>query len=943
MKKIVYCPENQIPALICFNGDLEFTYTPEIGNVLPPTLPDSSLFTTTMPVPGYWDDNIERLKAEPFWSKAHFNPKFQHIDFPMADSPPDGSFPYLLGVGWYRIKFHASAVWTTYQVILNVGGVRLEAWVWLNSNFVGHHLGHSTPFNMLINSWLRTGKDNELIIAVANTRTDRSGCVLRGYQGVSGGIYRPVYLRVAGSIYVKDCYIQSINRNQIKWIVELSGCLDKALMLKWTIRDPKTKTIIASDTVPVDRCYIEWETESFGIRSWSDHEPNLYLVDINLYRGNKIMDTHSQIFGLRKLECDGIGLHLNGRPIMLRGITEHCYFPLTCTPPLDVISYREIIRRLKEIGFNWIRFHTWVPSEEYMQAADELGMMIQVEPPVGFEEQEWIDILRTCRKHPSVVIYCCGNEELLDEDKIEKLKQMSALCRQYVPDVLFSPQEALRGIEYCWEEKDFGSDVVQEPYPHNPQRMKLLKEFTDVFTQYAWGFLSYKSVTCDWRELDRRLMTYERPCLTHEVGIHGNYLNLDLEQRYNGTRIGNELYVSVRRNLERAGLLHKASVYFHNSCAWMRILRKHSVENVRKCRHIVGYDFLGAQDNHWLLCGYPCGIMNEFYELKPGETVADILKYNGESVILLDHTNDRNLVSGKTYAFKIMVSLFGDKPLVKGRLLWYLSDNRKRVYQRGEMLVQDLLNGHVQELGMLEFSLARFKEPIKLTIFCHLSGGEYEINNDWDFWVFPSRRFPKRSSEFTKLRIVDSLDQHTLSFLAGGGRVVMLGHKPFPSLPTSFQLSITGRVGGNLATVIADHPLTNTFPHDGYCDWQFYRMLEGGNAIVFNGLNLPFCPIIEVVSSFKNIYKQSSLFELTVGKGKLLVCTLNLDSSDPSAMYMFSQIIKYAESDDFRPHHHVDIKEMVQLLKSNLGSLKVLKSDMAYDPNAQKIYTKIKG
>jgi hypothetical protein len=83
-------------------------------------------------------------------------------------------------------------------------------------------------------------------------------------------------------------------------------------------------------------------------------------------------------------------------------------------------------------------------------------------------------------------------------------------------------------------------------------------------------------------------------------------------------------------------------------------------------------------------------------------------------------------------------------------------------------------------------------------------------------------------------------------------------------------MSVTGRSSGNLATIIYDHPLMRSFPHDGYCDWQFYSLLERGSAVNFNGLNVPFDPIIEIVSSFKSIVKQASLFEWRVGEGKLL-------------------------------------------------------------------------
>jgi len=66
----------------------------------------------------------------------------------------------------------------------------MEAWVWVNGSFAAHHLGHATHSSPL-DEWLTSDVPNEMVIAVSNTRNDRSGSVVRGYQDRSGGIYRP--------------------------------------------------------------------------------------------------------------------------------------------------------------------------------------------------------------------------------------------------------------------------------------------------------------------------------------------------------------------------------------------------------------------------------------------------------------------------------------------------------------------------------------------------------------------------------------------------------------------------------------------------------------------------------------------------------------------------------------------------------------------------------
>lgn len=64
------------------------------------------------------------------------------------------------------------------------------------------------------------------------------------------------------------------------------------------------------------------------------------------------------------------------------------------------------------------------------------------------------------------------------------LGQMARLCRLHVPDVLFNPHEGLRGIEYG-EPSSLGRDVVQHPFPHNPDRLDQVKQFSNVIGTYA--------------------------------------------------------------------------------------------------------------------------------------------------------------------------------------------------------------------------------------------------------------------------------------------------------------------------------------------------------------------------------------------------------------------------------------------------------------------------
>lgn len=931
--------------IITLDGNWDFAYTkeaPESGEYLPP---DEEAYEVQIPVPAYWDDCRKQLKYAKFWSRGCvFNPEYRRIEFPMGGlKPPDASLPYLIGTGWYRKHFYAEEDWGDKTVVLHIGGVTMEAWVWLNGTFLGHHVGHLTPFELNMRSAspgikgeraLIPGEVNELVIAVSNTRTDRTGCSIRGYKGKSAGITRSVNIQVTGGSRIHDCYVRSNSEmEELFWQVEVirERTPMQELRLEWKIEDIVSCQLVAKGCEVVKEAVITWKTGTFGMEPWSDNQPHLYKLCFMLYDGEQQIDLSSQTFGLRYIERKERGILLNGKPILLRGLTEHAYFPETCTVPTDISYYMKSIKALKGMGYNWMRFHTWTPPEECLDAADKLGMMIQVEAPNGFMKSDFLDIIRTCRKHPSVILYCCGNEVPIDDEMNGKLQQMAGLCHELVPDCMFNPMGALLNVECRLDKNEPG--YIEVPVPHNKIRLEKIKSYSDVFSPGVWVF-SYHSLYHNDEKIKEKFEIYDRPCLVHEAGINDSYLNLDLEHRYDRTRIGTDLFAAAREYITEMGLIQNAPVYYQNSCRWMRQIIKFSMEKARRCEYVTGYDFLGASDCHWHRTGYGVGLLNEFYEPKAGFTSEDVLQFNGESVLLSDGGPERNLAAGDTFCVKLSVSLFGNSRIEQGVLSWFLEDDNGNVCERGQIEVLNVPNGRITQLGMIAVTAPKVKSQGKhLKLKARLSGGDYELTNIWDYWVFPKQEIKK--ADKGDVLVVRQLDEETLNFISGGGRVLLLSRGPFPGVPISYQIMSGGRVNGNSATVIYDHPMLRDFPHDGFCDWQFYPMIKGGGTIVFNDLELPFEPIVEIVSSYKLIRKQASIFELGVGKGGLLVCTLNLNSQDPGATALYNCMLHYISSDEFTPHNGVSKEWMQSLIENNHDLTVDFTTDECYDTGGQ--------
>lgn len=937
-------------------GDWEFGYTPDMRAVTEIPLVNDDTFETKMPIPGYWDDNKDRLGPCHFYGRdARFNPEYRPLEFPMGQIAPDVSKPYLIGTGWYRRNIFIPENQKDCSFILQIGPCVMNAAVWCNGQKAAAHIGFLTGFDAELSKFILPGQNNEIVIAVSNAANDRRSCAIRGYNGRRGGIGGEIKLKIAGKSYINDFHVR-LESEKLIWNVELTWN-QTAAELHWSVMMPDGKSAHSTGITSVTGSNVDFNSEAAGLQRWSDNTSQLYRLELTLKYKDIALDHITRDWGCRELTVSGYRILLNNRPVYLRGSTEHCYFPKTCNPHWNKAEYKDNIRNLKEVGFNWLRFHTWCPPEPYLDAADEEGMLVQIEVPRYSKASEWEDIIRLARRHPSVIIFCGGNEDLIDEPRIAELKQMSARVKALAPDCLFNPQEGLRGVEYG--EPETMGEICEEPFAHNPRRLAELSKFSDVYGAFNAGFLSYFAGDFDDpAELDRRMVIYGKPCLSHEVGILGNYLNLDLEQRYTNTYTGCDLFSETRKYLKRTGALDKAATYYLNSCMLIGIVRKHTIENARRCALITGYDFLGGIDTHWHRTGYPCGILNEFYELKPGQSAQDIRNYNGKSVILMDVGCNRNLKCGDEFSRKIMISYFGGQEIRNGLLEWQLriADGQKLI--AGRIKVAKLISGEINESGMIEFTVPELDKASKLEIKCRFTGSGVELENHWNFWAFMPKPanltgiavdkhcnlnqdmikdivpFNGFINENLHTIIAPEITRNLLGFMINGGSVLLTGNFPLDTAGTGFMPTACGRVQGDLATVIYDHPALNKFPHQGFCDWQFYSLLKDSKAMIFDDTSIPFLPLIETVSSFKHIRRKASLCEFKVGAGCLMMASINFKNEDPAASTLFQELLRYLAGDPIFNAPILDVEFLERQIDKAHHEYQKIETDCALDPNA---------
>ena len=869
-------------------------------------------------VPGYWEDMTDSFTFTDFYHKLRMNPEYGIQQYPMTALPPDMALPNVIGNFFYKRSFNCANI--TDPCALHFVGVQNAVSVWLNDVYLGRHEGYSAPFDFEIPEGLIHDGENNIVLSVSNHRLEGfegqpvSGLTSRAANEGTGGITGDVELRVYSCplrdisvVISEDCKIANVN---VESVAAING--------NWYVLD-------GDKIVKEGSASASFSFETDGLEFWSPESPKLYTLVFECEGGSI-----EQKFGVRRLLADGVHLRYNGKPYYLRGICEHCYFPITVHPNHDLNFYRDVIRKLKSFGFNFIRCHTFVPDEEYLQAADELGILFEIESPNNTSYDEWKYIIDLGRKHTSVVMYSCGNEVYIHDRYLEHMRKIANDIHART-DSLFSPMSALRGFEYAFRAED-DKDMLFEPFKHNPRRFKIANEFCDVYNSYTLNRNSYASLNCNPDEIDSWSDVYGKPRLSHEICISGTFTDLSLKDRYRNTRIGKtDMFSSLERHLTEAGVIDRVPLYFRNSSEWQRRVRKYTFETTRTSKCLAGYDFLGPIDTHWHTFGYDVGMMNEFYELKPGESVRNVLMYNSPSILVTDLGLNVNFECGSTVNFKISCAHYEDDDLANASLCVKLLENGK-VIDRKAFSIATVKCGEVQKLADCSFDLPKSDKPHAYKIYATLDSGSTFVENEWEIYSFPKTENVNVAEDVVFVDAETTLDE-IKAHLREGKKLVLIGENtPFVANKTQFQIALAGRTAGNLATVINDHPITRDLPHEGFCSWQFRQLIEQGSAVCFADNKMEFDPIIEIVAAHKCFVKQAAMLEFKSLGGKMFICSFAFKDNDPGAAWLKNRILEYISSEEFDPKIEYSESELESFVYGKVAKAEA-NTNFAINPN----------
>ena len=326
---------------------------------------------------------------------------------------------------WYRHLFELPPAMQGKRIRLHFGAVDYKAWVYVNGQLAGTHTGENAAFAFDITRLLKQGSNEVVVRAFDDTacgvqptgkqsHTKSQGCV---YTRTTG-IWQPVWLEAMGSSFVEDFSVVP-DPDQSRVLIEAAiDGVDPNLRLT-------AEAFLDGKLVGSESAAVAWRNHRLVLnlrekRLWQLGSPALYDLKLSLCRGGEKIDELKSYFGLRKVSIEGRRILINGKPVFQRLILDQGFYPDGIwTAPSDE-ALKHDIEMSMAAGYNGARLHQKVFEPRFLYWADKLGYLVWGEfpnwgynyKPEGYAPyvNEWVEVLRRDRNHPSIVGWCAFNE-----------------------------------------------------------------------------------------------------------------------------------------------------------------------------------------------------------------------------------------------------------------------------------------------------------------------------------------------------------------------------------------------------------------------------------------------------------------------------------------------------------------------------------------------------
>ncbi len=895
-----------------------------------------------------------------------------------------------MGVGLYKKTVDIPDDWQNSQVWLKVGGVRSEAYFWVNGQRAAHVNNYCGTEKFNITPFIQSGKPVEITAIVRNDTPSRKGLYAANHR--FGGFYRDIELEAMPTTYLDDVWVRGDVDQKMAEVHVTVDSVEQTTPLQNTVHvniqtrlgevvgdavctvDKKGEQVVR---IPIENCQL-----------WTPETPHLYLANVELCDANgAAIQGRIERFGVRKLEVRGRQFYLNGQPYFLRGAGDHNYDTAEIIEPPQRERFLEHMKIYKAAGFNAMRHHTHAPLPEYFEAADEMGLLLQPElpyyhdvPTEAFEfnpMREMIELVTNYRRYTSFAVMSGGNEGYLGHPLDEQMYQW---MKEHDPDRMVLNQDGGRNMP---TNSDFATGGV-------PNYSGAL------IVPWAVGSMDY----------------LDRPFVAHE------YLNLaikmdpKLEDRFTGVRVSPVSMDKYRALLEKC---HLTETWGEACCVAMEKLQayyqKQGLEAARLDPACDGYYFWSIVD-----ASIPQGStvaaqgwLNAFWEPRThGNQPEDFYQFNGPTALLMTTDLDAPIVTeGDHFQATFHISHYDAQPIAVGQLRWELNYTEVQGGQKslvsGTFSHETIEAGFAGKLAEGEISIPEVQNPIRAELTVTLddaaansdtgsentsSANPNPITNQWTLWIFPKREKKSLDHIVVAPELADWFQERYTNvsiYRAGESDPNAALVVPLEDIETLCEGIAEGRsilaissvakepnvalgwwsIGTQVGTAFADHPVFGSFPNSPWMDELWFRLIRRGAKDLSQSLPLGQMEPLAVgegrdsyylylgenriqlktrddtsqtfdvsnvsdVSKTANVSNASDVSNATQPSEAKVLATFAIDllQDTPESLWLLDQCLDYVRSDAFDPTVRIDANPMEISLPdgTTLGWMRVRKT-----------------
>jgi beta-galactosidase len=328
-------------------------------------------------------------------------------------------------IGWYRRTFEIPKEDSGRRMVVEFDGAFRSALVFLNGYFIGRNDNGYAPFRFDVSDFLRYGEKNYLVV-----RMDASFGDGWFYEGA--GIYRHVWLTKTSAVHLGawETYIRPATKGNavtlsLGTVVRNESDQPVNCSVLWVVLDASgkimAKTVSAAQTVDADGSATFTANTGFANPAlWSPETPNLYSAEVSVEPHSTRQDLQTYdaeriTFGVRDIKWDpDKGFFLNGKSVKIKGTCNHQdHAGVGAALPDRLQAFRLAV--LKDMGGNAVRTSHNMPTPEWVEACDRMGMMMMCETRLMSSNPEGMAQLETMvkryRNSPSIILWSMGNEE----------------------------------------------------------------------------------------------------------------------------------------------------------------------------------------------------------------------------------------------------------------------------------------------------------------------------------------------------------------------------------------------------------------------------------------------------------------------------------------------------------------------------------------------------